>query len=84
MDPGLNRISFSIEDGEKVGIIGRTGAGKSSLALSLFRIMEAEMGEREKRGRGRERERGVERERNKEKERGSLGDKISSFPLKNH
>ncbi len=61
----MNRISFSIEDGEKVGIIGRTGAGKSSLALSLFRIMEAEIGERE---RGREREEG-ERERG-ESERG--------------
>jgi ABC-type glutathione transport system ATPase component len=65
LEPVLNRISFSIEDGEKVGIIGRTGAGKSSLALSLFRIMEAEIGERE---RGREREEG-ERERG-ESERG--------------
>ena len=44
MDPVLNRISFSIEGEEKIGIVGRTGAGKSSLALSLFRIIEAEEG----------------------------------------
>jgi ABC-type multidrug transport system fused ATPase/permease subunit len=69
----LNRISFSIEDGEKVGIIGRTGAGKSSLALSLFRIIEAEMGKikrgRESEGEGREREGDRGRERWREKER---------------
>ena len=36
----LKGISFSITPGEKVGIVGRTGAGKSSLTLALFRIIE--------------------------------------------
>lgn len=37
----LRGITFTISGGEKVGIVGRTGAGKSSLTLSLFRIIEA-------------------------------------------
>ncbi|KAL1139319.1 hypothetical protein AAG570_006305 [Ranatra chinensis] len=37
----LKGISFNIQGGEKVGIVGRTGAGKSSLTLSLFRIIES-------------------------------------------
>ncbi|KAJ3145661.1 hypothetical protein HK101_002412 [Irineochytrium annulatum] len=36
----LKGISFEIKAGEKVGIVGRTGAGKSSLALALLRIVE--------------------------------------------
>ncbi|XP_041666846.1 multidrug resistance-associated protein 1-like [Cheilinus undulatus] len=40
----LNNISVDIRDGEKVGIVGRTGAGKSSLALGIFRILEAAKG----------------------------------------
>ncbi|XP_033887088.3 multidrug resistance-associated protein 1-like isoform X1 [Acipenser ruthenus] len=41
----LKDISIHIQEREKVGIVGRTGAGKSSLALGIFRILEAAKGE---------------------------------------
>ena len=43
-DLALNNINLEINSGEKIGIIGRTGSGKSSLTLSLFRIIEAFQG----------------------------------------
>ncbi|KAI9711688.1 MAG: hypothetical protein M1828_001799 [Chrysothrix sp. TS-e1954] len=43
-EPVLRNVTFKIAPCEKVGVIGRTGAGKSSLALALFRALEAEEG----------------------------------------
>ena len=40
LEPILHGISFQVNGGEKVGIVGRTGAGKSSITLGLFRIIE--------------------------------------------
>ncbi|XP_075719658.1 ATP-binding cassette sub-family C member 10 [Rhinoderma darwinii] len=40
----LDRVSFTISAGEKIGIVGRTGSGKSSLFLALFRMMELNSG----------------------------------------
>ncbi|XP_029825767.2 multidrug resistance-associated protein 1 [Ixodes scapularis] len=44
MDLVIKDITVSINAGEKVGVVGRTGAGKSSLMLSLFRIVEPAKG----------------------------------------
>ena len=44
LDPVLKKISFKIYPREKVGIVGRTGAGKSSLTLAIFRALEAVSG----------------------------------------
>ncbi|VDK69917.1 unnamed protein product, partial [Anisakis simplex] len=45
LDFVVRKLNASIESAEKVGIVGRTGAGKSSLALALFRMVEAVEGE---------------------------------------
>ncbi|XP_033313580.1 multidrug resistance-associated protein 7 [Bombus bifarius] len=42
--PSLNGISFVTRPAEKIGIVGRTGAGKSSLFASLFRLTEVTSG----------------------------------------
>ena len=36
----LNNMSFSIKSGDKIGCVGRTGAGKSSILQALFRTVE--------------------------------------------
>ncbi|CAN7081183.1 unnamed protein product [Brassica oleracea var. botrytis] len=38
MPPALNHISFTIQGGMQVGVIGRTGAGKSSILNALLRL----------------------------------------------
>lgn len=38
----LKNLSFDVKGGEKIGVCGRTGSGKSSLMIALFRISEIE------------------------------------------
>lgn len=44
LDLVLKNIKLDIKSHEKIGVVGRTGAGKSSLTLALFRIIEAANG----------------------------------------
>ncbi|KAJ0410826.1 hypothetical protein ATCC90586_010149 [Pythium insidiosum] len=42
--PVLRDVSFSVRSRERIGIVGRTGAGKSSLTMALFRMNELHAG----------------------------------------
>jgi ABC-type multidrug transport system fused ATPase/permease subunit len=44
LPPVLKGLTFRVERNERIGVVGRTGAGKSSLTLALFRFLEAREG----------------------------------------
>jgi ATP-binding cassette subfamily C (CFTR/MRP) protein 4 len=44
LPPSLKGASFQVQSGQRIGVVGRTGAGKSTLAQALFRLLEAESG----------------------------------------
>ncbi|KAK7428905.1 ATP-binding cassette glutathione S-conjugate transporter ycf1 [Neonectria magnoliae] len=44
LDLVLKNVNLDIKSHEKIGVVGRTGAGKSSLTLALFRLIEPALG----------------------------------------
>ena len=40
----LKSITLNIKDQEKIGIVGRTGVGKSSITVALYRLVNLESG----------------------------------------
>jgi len=41
----LKSISLKVEEGEHIGIVGRTGAGKSTIMATLYRLVELTSGQ---------------------------------------
>ncbi|TPX32622.1 hypothetical protein SmJEL517_g04298 [Synchytrium microbalum] len=44
LDPVLKDVSLNIHGAEKIGVVGRTGAGKSSIIAALFSLVELSKG----------------------------------------
>lgn len=44
LEPALKDLNFNVQSGMKVGIVGRTGSGKSSILQALFRLIDLEHG----------------------------------------
>eukprot|EP00551_Chaetoceros_affinis_P005474 CAMPEP_0203667918 /NCGR_PEP_ID=MMETSP0090-20130426/4657_1 /ASSEMBLY_ACC=CAM_ASM_001088 /TAXON_ID=426623 /ORGANISM="Chaetoceros affinis, Strain CCMP159" /LENGTH=1016 /DNA_ID=CAMNT_0050532209 /DNA_START=684 /DNA_END=3731 /DNA_ORIENTATION=- len=40
----LQNVSFTVENGQRIGVVGRSGSGKSTFVQALFRILEADSG----------------------------------------
>jgi len=45
LPPALKGLSFTVQAGEKLGVVGRTGSGKSSIIVSLLRLTECDTGQ---------------------------------------
>ena len=45
LEPSIRELTFKVQPRMKVGIVGRTGAGKSSILQALFRLSELSEGD---------------------------------------